>query len=56
VLTSNGKQVDGRVISADATNLNLRIDQAAGMAQLQLPRAIVVEIRLPHAKTAAGKN
>ena len=52
--TTTGKKVEGHIIGADAANLMLRVQQPGGAAELQIPRAVIVEIQLPHARAAAA--
>jgi hypothetical protein len=52
--TTTGKKVEGHIIGADATNLMLRVQQPGGAAELQIPRNVIVEIQLPHARASAS--
>jgi hypothetical protein len=48
LLTTTGKKVEGRIIGVDSTAVGLRIQKAGGTAELQIPRSVIFEIRLPH--------
>jgi hypothetical protein len=48
LLTSTGKKVEGRLIGVDSTAVGVRVKQPGGMAELQVPRSVIVEIQLPH--------
>jgi hypothetical protein len=52
VLTTTGKKVEGRIIGVDSTSVGLRIQKAGGTAELQIPRSVIFEIRLPHRRDA----
>jgi hypothetical protein len=55
LLTTTGKKVEGSVVSVDATTLALHIKRPGGSAELQVPRSLIVEIRVPHTKPS-GDN
>jgi hypothetical protein len=52
LLTTTGKKVEGRIIGVDNTSVSLRIQKAGGTAELQVPRTVIFEIRLPHRRDA----
>jgi hypothetical protein len=52
LLTTTGKKVEGRIIGVDSTAVGLRIQKAGGTAELQIPRSVIFEIRLPHRRNA----
>jgi hypothetical protein len=52
LLTTTGKKVEGRIIGVDGTSVSLRIQKAGGTAELQIPRTVIFEIRLPHRRDA----
>jgi len=52
LLTSTGKKVEGRIIGVDSTSVGLRIQKAGGTAELQIPRSVIIEIRLLHRRDA----
>ncbi len=56
VLTSGGKKVEGHIIGIgpDGTTIALRVNMPGGLAELQVQRSVIVEIRLPHQKPAAS--
>jgi hypothetical protein len=56
LLTTTGKKVEGSVISVDATTLALHIKRPGGSAELQVPRSVIVEIRVPHAKPSGDSH
>jgi len=48
LVTSTGKKVEGRLIGVDSTAVGVRVKHPSGMAELQVPRSVIVEIQLPH--------
>jgi hypothetical protein len=51
LLTSTGKKVEGHLIGVDSNAVGVRVKQPGGMAELQVPRSVIVEIQLPHRST-----
>lgn len=56
LLTTTGKKVEGRIIGVDSTSVSLRIQKAGGTAELQIPRTVIFEIRLPHRRDAESNG
>ena len=56
LLTTTGKKVEGRVIGVDNTAVGMRIQQPGGVAELQVPRSVIVEIQVPHARPVDEKG
>ena len=53
VLTSGGKRVEGHIVSANEATLVLRVNRPGGSAELQVQRAVIVEIQLLRPRVAA---
>ena len=56
LLTKTGKKVEGRVIGVDDNSVGMRIQQPGGVAELQVPRSVIVEIQVPHHRPADDKG
>ena len=54
--TATGKKVEGTVINVDATTLGLHVKKPGGSADLQVPRSVIVEIRVPRARPSADNG
>jgi hypothetical protein len=54
LLTKTQKKIEGRVIGIDNVSVGMRIKQASGSAELQVPRSIVVEVQVPHRQRGNG--
>lgn len=47
LITKTQKEVEGRVIGIDKNSVGMRINRAGGTAELQVPRNVIVEVRVP---------
>jgi hypothetical protein len=56
LMTTTGRSVEGRIISADNTAVAVRIQRPGGSAELHVPRKVISEIQLPHARTRADEG
>jgi hypothetical protein len=52
LITKTQKEVEGRVIGIDANTVGMRIKKAGGMAELHVPRSVIVEIQVPRTHSA----
>ena len=53
VLTSGGKRVEGRIVSANDATLVLRVNRPGGSAELQVQRSVILEIQLLRPRSTA---
>ena len=49
LITKTQKEIEGSVIGVDSNTVGMRIKKAGGMAELHVPRSVIVEIQIPHA-------
>jgi hypothetical protein len=56
LVTTTQKRVEGRVLGIDATAVALRIQNAGGTAELQVPRSVIVEVQLPRRRDAQSSD
>ena len=56
LLTTTGKKVEGRIIGVDSTAVGVRVKQAGGTAELQIPRSVISQIQLPHRQTGDNND
>src|SRR5262249_44246769 len=56
LLTKTGQRVEGRVIGIDNTAVGVRIQQPGGVAELQVPRNVIVEVQVPRQRTVDDKG
>jgi len=56
LVTTTQKRVEGRVLGIDATSVSLRIQNAGGTAELQVPRSVIVEVQVPRRRDAQSNE
>jgi hypothetical protein len=56
LMTTTGRSVEGRIISADSTAVAVRIQRPGGSAELHVPRNVISEIQVPHARNRADEG